>query len=54
MGVFAARDLAVNRRCVEPIDGVVCGIDASGALVVAVGSGVVAVRSGSLVLKEER
>ena len=49
--MFGARDLAVGRACVEPVAGVVCGIDPGGALIVAVGSGVVAVRAGSLVLK---
>jgi BirA family biotin operon repressor/biotin-[acetyl-CoA-carboxylase] ligase len=54
--LFAARDLAVGRRCTEPIEGVVRGIDANGGLVVSVGSEdteAVAVRSGSLVLQEE-
>lgn len=51
LATFAARDRAVGRVCVAPVAGVVCGIDSGGALVVAVGSGVVAVRSGSLVLK---
>jgi BirA family biotin operon repressor/biotin-[acetyl-CoA-carboxylase] ligase len=49
---FAGRDRAVGRECVDPVRGRVCGIDASGALMVELGSGVVAVRSGSLVLKE--
>ena len=59
---FAGRDLAVGRRCREPAAGVVQGIDASGALLVAIASGdaspggprVVAVRAGSLILEEER
>ena len=51
---FAMRDRAVGRECVEPVAGRVCGIDPGGALLVAVGSGVVAVRAGSLVLKEEQ
>lgn len=49
--VYAARDQAVGRECVEPVAGRVCGIDASGALLVGLASGIVAVRSGSLVLK---
>jgi BirA family biotin operon repressor/biotin-[acetyl-CoA-carboxylase] ligase len=51
---FAERDRAAGRECVEPVRGRVCGIDPSGALLVGVGSGVVAVRAGSLVLKEEQ
>ena len=50
---FAERDLARGRECVEPISGVVQGIDSTGSLLVDVGSQQVAVRSGSLVLKEE-
>jgi BirA family biotin operon repressor/biotin-[acetyl-CoA-carboxylase] ligase len=53
---FAARDLAAGKRCREPVDGTVCGIDASGALLVAVASAevraITAVRAGSLVLEE--
>jgi BirA family biotin operon repressor/biotin-[acetyl-CoA-carboxylase] ligase len=52
---FAVRDLAIGRRCTEPVDGIVAGIDASGALLVAVGSAdgaaVTAVRAGSLILE---
>jgi BirA family transcriptional regulator, biotin operon repressor / biotin---[acetyl-CoA-carboxylase] ligase len=56
---FAARDLAAGRDCVEPVAGCVRGIDDSGALLVDVASPdgqvrMVAVRSGSLVLTEER
>ena len=51
---FASRDLARGRLCVSPAVGEVVGIDACGALLVAVGSGTVAVRSGSLVFKEEQ
>jgi BirA family transcriptional regulator, biotin operon repressor / biotin---[acetyl-CoA-carboxylase] ligase len=51
LAVFAARDQAVGKECVQPVEGRVCGIDASGALLVGVASGTVAVRSGSLVLK---
>jgi BirA family biotin operon repressor/biotin-[acetyl-CoA-carboxylase] ligase len=52
--VFAARDRAVGRRCVEPLEGIVRGISPGGALLVEVASGVVEVRAGSLVLKEAR
>jgi BirA family biotin operon repressor/biotin-[acetyl-CoA-carboxylase] ligase len=56
LDMFAARDLAVGRRCIEPVAGIVRGIDVSGALLVAVGSAggaaVTAVRAGSLVLEE--
>jgi BirA family biotin operon repressor/biotin-[acetyl-CoA-carboxylase] ligase len=56
LDAFAARDLAVGRRCIEPVAGVVAGIDASGALLVDVGSprgrAVSAVRAGSLILEE--
>jgi len=51
---FACRDYARGRRCVQPAEGVVQGIDARGALHIDLGSEVVAVRSGSLVLKEEQ
>jgi BirA family biotin operon repressor/biotin-[acetyl-CoA-carboxylase] ligase len=50
---FAARDLAAGRACLEPVRGRVIGIDASGALKVDVGSEVVLVRGGSLVLQED-
>ena len=50
---FAARDRAAGRHCVEPVAGVVCGIDASGGLVVDIGSETVVRRAGSLVLQEE-
>jgi BirA family biotin operon repressor/biotin-[acetyl-CoA-carboxylase] ligase len=52
---FASRDFAAGRHCVEPMRGTVLGIDASGALLVGVGSAegraVTAVRAGSLVLE---
>jgi BirA family biotin operon repressor/biotin-[acetyl-CoA-carboxylase] ligase len=51
---FAARDRASGKECIEPVRGRVCGIDPGGALLVELGSGVVAVRAGSLVLKEEQ
>jgi len=53
LDMFAARDMAAGRRCREPVAGVVRGIDASGALVVDVGSQVAIIRAGSLVLEEE-
>jgi len=57
LAAFAARDLAAGRRCVEPLQGVVRGIDASGALLVDVGSSdsprITAVRAGSLVFQED-
>jgi BirA family biotin operon repressor/biotin-[acetyl-CoA-carboxylase] ligase len=53
---FASRDMARGRRCVEPLAGTVAGIDASGALLVRVGSAsdgaLSAVRAGSLVLED--
>jgi BirA family transcriptional regulator, biotin operon repressor / biotin---[acetyl-CoA-carboxylase] ligase len=53
---FAARDLAAGRKCSQPAAGTVQGIDASGALLVAVAyegtPRVIAVRAGSLVLTE--
>jgi BirA family biotin operon repressor/biotin-[acetyl-CoA-carboxylase] ligase len=56
INAFASRDLAAGRRCVEPVEGRVVGIDASGALLVGVGSpdgrAITAVRAGSLVLEE--
>lgn len=51
---FAARDLAAGRTCIEPVAGTVRGIDQSGALLVDVGSSIQAIRTGSLVLKEEQ
>jgi BirA family biotin operon repressor/biotin-[acetyl-CoA-carboxylase] ligase len=56
VAAFHTRDVAKGRACVAPAAGVVRGIDSSGALVVAIGSGdseTVAMRSGSLVFKEE-
>lgn len=49
---FSTRDLAAGRSCIEPVEGTVRGIDARGSLLVGVGSHTVAVRTGSLVLKE--
>jgi BirA family transcriptional regulator, biotin operon repressor / biotin---[acetyl-CoA-carboxylase] ligase len=48
---FAARDVAHGRRCLEPVPGVVAGIDAFGALLVDSPSGRQAIRRGSLVLE---
>jgi BirA family biotin operon repressor/biotin-[acetyl-CoA-carboxylase] ligase len=50
---FAVRDLARGRECVEPVSGIVKGIDSTGGLIVDVGPRQIAARSGSLVLKEE-
>jgi BirA family biotin operon repressor/biotin-[acetyl-CoA-carboxylase] ligase len=54
INAFARRDFVRGRQIVQPVVGVVQGIDARGALRVDVGTEVVAVRSGSLVLKEEQ
>lgn len=51
---FTGRDLARGRACSAPMAGRVAGIDASGALLIDIGSHTVAVRAGSLVLTEER
>lgn len=51
---FEARDLAVGRRCLEPVAGRVAGIDERGALLVETAAGVVEARAGSLVFQEER
>jgi len=58
---FAARDLARGHRCIEPVDGVVRGIDRSGELLIDVAlsddaarpNRLTAVRAGSLVLAQE-
>lgn len=50
---FEARDMAKGRACVSPADGIVRGIDSTGALLIGIGSETTAVRSGSLVFKEE-
>lgn len=47
------RDLAAGRACAEPLEGVVQGIGADGALLVRTVSGIEAARSGSLVFVEE-
>jgi BirA family transcriptional regulator, biotin operon repressor / biotin---[acetyl-CoA-carboxylase] ligase len=53
LDAFAARDAVVGRRCREPIAGSIRGVDASGALLIDVGSEIVVIRAGSLVLEEE-
>lgn len=50
---FAARDLALGRRCSAPAAGIVDGIAADGALVVREGSERTLHRAGSLVFAEE-
>jgi len=58
LAAFAARDIAMGRRCVEPVLGIVRGISASGALQVEValssgnGTTLTEVRAGSLVLDD--
>lgn len=52
--VFAARDLARGRRCIEPLAGTVRGIDERGALLVERDDRTItAARAGSLVFTEE-
>jgi len=53
LAAFAERDIARGRPCTAPVQGVVAGIDASGALVVHTDTGPRAVRAGSLVLQED-
>jgi BirA family transcriptional regulator, biotin operon repressor / biotin---[acetyl-CoA-carboxylase] ligase len=50
---FARRDLARGRRCREPLEGWVAGLDASGALLIDTGTSVERIRAGPLVLMEE-
>jgi BirA family biotin operon repressor/biotin-[acetyl-CoA-carboxylase] ligase len=50
---FAERDLAIGRRCSEPLDGRVAGIDEQGALLIDVGDRTATVRAGSLVITRE-
>jgi BirA family biotin operon repressor/biotin-[acetyl-CoA-carboxylase] ligase len=47
---FTARDIAVGRRCHEPVDGTVAGISPDGALLVVAGGELTRVVAGSLVL----
>jgi BirA family transcriptional regulator, biotin operon repressor / biotin---[acetyl-CoA-carboxylase] ligase len=49
---YAARDIALGRRCREPVAGTIAGIDAAGALLIQSGEETRAVRAGSLVLEE--
>ena len=51
---FAERDLAHGRRISAPIEGLVQGIDASGALVVATVAGITSVQAGSLVISGDQ
>jgi BirA family biotin operon repressor/biotin-[acetyl-CoA-carboxylase] ligase len=53
LAAFASRDAVAGRRCCEPVEGVVRGLDPSGALLVDVGSEITVVRAGSLVMEEE-
>jgi len=52
LAAYAARDQAVGRRCLEPADGVVAGIQATGALLVDTPRGREAFRGGSLVFMD--
>jgi BirA family biotin operon repressor/biotin-[acetyl-CoA-carboxylase] ligase len=52
VAAFAQRDLARGRDCTAPMSGRVAGIDASGSVLIDIGSHTVAVRAGSLVLTE--
>jgi BirA family biotin operon repressor/biotin-[acetyl-CoA-carboxylase] ligase len=49
---YAERDAVRGRRCREPVHGTAGGITSDGALIIQVGDGEHAVRSGSLVLEE--
>ncbi|MBW7933216.1 MAG: biotin--[acetyl-CoA-carboxylase] ligase [Gemmatimonadaceae bacterium] len=51
---YAARDVCVGRRIVEPVSGVVAGIGATGDLMVQTDGGAVSCRAGSLVFAEDR
>jgi BirA family transcriptional regulator, biotin operon repressor / biotin---[acetyl-CoA-carboxylase] ligase len=51
---FAERDLAHGRRISEPVEGMVQGIDATGALVVLTAGGITAIQAGSLVLSGDQ
>lgn len=52
LAAWAARDLARGRRCIEPANGTVRGIDPGGRLLVASELGEMAFRTGSLVLED--
>jgi biotin-(acetyl-CoA carboxylase) ligase len=49
---FAARDVALGRRCKEPWSGRVSGVAADGALLIETPDGVKRMREGSLVLEK--
>lgn len=51
-GDFTRRDIATGRRCREPAEGVVAGIDPSGALLIDTAAGRVAFHGGSLVFRD--
>ena len=51
---FDERDLAHGHRSISPAKGMVQGINASGALLVSTGDGVVAIQAGSLVLEGDQ
>jgi BirA family biotin operon repressor/biotin-[acetyl-CoA-carboxylase] ligase len=51
---FSERDLAHGRRISAPVEGLVQGIDASGALVVLTSAGMTAIQAGSLVLSGDQ
>jgi BirA family biotin operon repressor/biotin-[acetyl-CoA-carboxylase] ligase len=51
---FAERDHARGRPIVEPVEGIVEGISAGGALLVMTDAGLVALQAGSLVLKGDQ
>ena len=52
LAAFAQRDMARGRRCTQPVQGTVRGIDAEGALLVERTGATSAVRDGSLVLED--
>jgi biotin-(acetyl-CoA carboxylase) ligase len=51
---FAERDFAHGRRIVAPVEGMVQGINATGALVVLTAGGITAIQAGSLVLSGDQ
>jgi BirA family biotin operon repressor/biotin-[acetyl-CoA-carboxylase] ligase len=53
LAAFAATDAVAGRRCLEPVRGMIRGIDPSGGLAVDIGSGITVIRAGSLVLEDE-
>jgi BirA family transcriptional regulator, biotin operon repressor / biotin---[acetyl-CoA-carboxylase] ligase len=53
LGEYAGRDMARGRRCLQPAEGWVAGLDASGAVLIDTGTTIVRARAGSLVLMEE-